>query len=56
MAKEILEYKDHKYKFTYSGDMDIFIKAIAKYNIKNISIRNENLEDIFIKYYKKEDN
>lgn len=54
IAEKIIYNNKNIYKFVYKGDIDIFIKSIAQYNIKNISIRKENLEDAFIKYYEEE--
>ncbi|MBU5427600.1 ABC transporter ATP-binding protein [Tissierella pigra] len=51
ISHKTLSIDDNQYKFIYKGDIDNFIKSIASYNIKNLSIRKENLEDNFIKYY-----
>lgn len=51
ISYKILSIDNNQYKFIYKGDIDDFIKSIAVYNIKNLSIRKENLEDNFIKYY-----
>ena len=51
ISDSILSIFDNKYKFIYKGDIDKFIKSIALYDIANLSIRKENLEDNFIKYF-----
>lgn len=51
VANNILSINQDLYKFIYKGDIDKFIKSIATYDIQNLSIRKENLEDTFIKYY-----
>ncbi len=54
ISNSILSTFDNKYKFIYKGDIDKFIKSIALYDIANLSIRKENLEDNFIKYFEDE--
>lgn len=53
-AEKIISSTDEIYKFIYRGEIDEFIKDIALYKIDELSIRKENLEDIFIKYYEKD--
>lgn len=55
LASNIISANDNTYKFIYKGNMDKFIKSIAQYHIENLSIRKENLEDTFIKYYEEKD-
>ena len=41
--------------FLYSGDMNDLISYISKYNIKDISIMEPDLEEVFMHYYKEEE-
>lgn len=55
MAEEVLA-KDHNYyRFIYKGNIDDFVKEVSKYNIEDLGIRKENLEDTFIKYYERKE-
>ena len=51
ISSEIYSYNEKTYKFLFKGDIDKFVKSIVPYKISNLSIRKENLEDTFIKYY-----
>ncbi|MDR7871300.1 MAG: ABC transporter ATP-binding protein [Tissierellaceae bacterium] len=51
ISTEVFSVSDNAYKFLFKGDIDKLIKSIAQYEINNLSIRKENLEDTFIKYY-----
>lgn len=51
VSTEILSFKENSYRFLYKGNIDKFIKSVSQYDIINLSIRKENLEDTFIKYY-----
>ena len=51
ISTEIYSTDENSYKFIFKGDIDKFIKHISQYKINNLSIRKENLEDTFIKYY-----
>lgn len=51
ISDDIFELKENYFRFLYKGDIDKLIKSVAKYDINNISIRKENLEDTFLKYY-----
>ena len=51
IASKILSMDGNSYRFMFKGNIDQFIKSIARYEITNLSIRKENLEDTFIKYY-----
>ena len=44
-----------KLSFLYSGDMNDLISYISKYKIKDISIMEPDLEEIFMHYYKEEE-
>lgn len=50
-ADDIIFSEEDHYKFKYRGDIDKFIKAISSYQVEDLSIRKENLEDTFLKYY-----
>ena len=54
LGSEIISLEQGSYKLAYRGEIDEFIKAISVYDIEELSIRRENLEDTFIKYYEKE--
>ena len=43
-----------KLSFLYSGDMNDLISYISKYKIKDISIMEPDLEEVFMHYYKEE--
>ncbi|MEF9991049.1 MAG: ABC transporter ATP-binding protein [Romboutsia sp.] len=47
----ILNNKDNLYTFIYSKNIDDFIKEVSKYNIDELLIQKENLEDAFLNYY-----
>ena len=55
LAENIICCKDNLYSITYKGEIDEFIKQISKYDIDELSIRRETLEDTFIKYYESEE-
>ena len=44
-----------KLSFLYSGDMNDLISYISKYKIKDISIMEPDLEEVFMHYYKEEE-
>jgi ABC-2 type transport system ATP-binding protein len=44
-----------KLSFLYSGDMNALISYISKYKIKDISIMEPDLEEVFMHYYKEEE-
>lgn len=44
---------NHTYSFLYKGDINIIIKKLAMLNIKNITIHEPDLEEIFMHYYEK---
>lgn len=54
LGSEIISLEQGSYKLVYRGEIGEFIKAISVYDIEELSIRRENLEDTFIKYYEKE--
>ncbi len=51
ISKRILLKEENKFKFVYEGNIDEFIKSMARYDLENIAIRKENIEDTFMKYY-----
>ena len=54
LSDEVISSQHGSYKIIYRGSIDEFIKAISVYDIEELSMRRENLEDTFIKYYEKE--
>lgn len=55
LSEKIISFEENVYKIIYRGEIDEFIKAISIYRIEELSIRRENLEDTFMKYYQKEE-
>ena len=53
-TEKIISIIEDKYKFIYRGDIDVFVKDLSTYEVQELSIRKENLEDTFMKYYEKE--
>lgn len=47
--------KDNTVSFMFKGDINSIIKRIAAIDIRNISIDEPDLEEIFMHYYVKED-
>jgi ABC-2 type transport system ATP-binding protein len=41
--------------FLYKGDVNVIVKALAGMKLKNVSIEEPELEEIFMHYYKKDD-
>lgn len=54
MAERMIFADDKKFKFIYKGDIDKFIKTMSHYDIEELSVRPESLEDTFMKYYEQE--
>ncbi|MCX6809993.1 MAG: ABC transporter ATP-binding protein [Candidatus Berkelbacteria bacterium] len=50
---EIQEEIPNGFELSVKGEMDAFIKKIAKLKIESISIMQANLEEIFLEFYKK---
>ncbi len=50
----ILRVNDDRRLFTFevAGEMDGFIKTLAKYPVMDLSIHRPSLEEVFLKYYK----
>ena len=54
ISEEIITEIDGMYKIIYKGEINMFVKAISAYDIEELSIKRENLEDMFIEYYEKD--
>lgn len=50
-----LEIKDNSANFIFKGNLNTIMKKIAEIELKNISINDPDLEEIFMHYYIKED-
>ncbi|UZW13360.1 ABC transporter ATP-binding protein [Clostridium pasteurianum] len=50
-----LEVKNNNVNFIFKGDVNLVMKKIAEIELRNISIEEPDLEEIFIHYYEKED-
>lgn len=50
-----LEIKDNTAKFIFKGNINTIIKEISKLELRNLSIEEPDLEEIFMHYYEKED-
>lgn len=50
-----LEVKGKEIKFIYRGNINSIMKRIADIDLRNISIEEPDLEEIFLRYYGKED-
>lgn len=50
-----LEVKGNEIKFIYRGNINSIMKKIADVDLRNISIEEPDLEEIFLHYYGKED-
>lgn len=51
LGDKILSKNKDSYTFIYSKDMNYLLKEISKYNIEELLIEKENLEDAFLNYY-----
>ncbi len=54
ISSEIIPMVEGTYRFIYKGEVNDLIQELGKYDIKNLSIRKENIEDKFLVYYGKE--
>lgn len=52
LGEKILNKKENTYTFVYSKDINFLIEQLSKYNIKELLIEKESLEDAFLNYYK----
>jgi len=52
----ILRVNDHQksYTFEIQGEVDHFIKTLAKFPVRDLAIHRPSLEEVFLKYYKGE--
>lgn len=50
-----LKVEGNSAKFIYSGDVNIILKKVSEIELKNISIEEPDLEEIFMHYYEKEE-
>lgn len=51
-----LERKDHSISFLYRGNVNQIIGQLARFDIHDLSVQEPTLEEIFMHYYKKEEN
>ena len=51
LGNKILNKKENTYTFIYSKDINSLIEQLSKYNITELLIEKENLEDVFLNYY-----
>lgn len=51
LGDKILSKNKNCYTFIYSKDMNHLVKELNKYNIEELLIEKENLEDAFLNYY-----
>lgn len=51
LSDKIINIEENIYTFIYSKDIDYLIKLISKYNIEELLIEKEKLEDTFLNYY-----
>ena len=42
---------DNGVEFVYSGDMNALLKALSATEVKDLSIEEPSLEDVFMQYY-----
>lgn len=49
---ELVEVIENGYELAVKGNIDQFIKKIARFDIEGISISQANLEEIFMEFYK----
>ncbi len=45
----------HTYTLEVAGEMDALIKTLAKYPVRDLAIHRPSLEEVFMKYYKDEE-
>jgi ABC-2 type transport system ATP-binding protein len=43
--------RDHVASFRYKGDVNLLLKFLSAYKLKDVSIQEPALEEIFMKYY-----
>jgi ABC-2 type transport system ATP-binding protein len=42
--------------FLYSGDMNVLLKTLTEYSLQNLEIADADLEELFMSYYRNEEN
>ena len=50
-----LKVNGNEVKFIFRGNINVMMKKIAEMDLRNISIEEPDLEEIFLHYYSKED-
>ena len=53
-VKEVVENKDGV-SFLYSGDSKVLLDVLSKGDIKDFTVTEPDLEEVFLHYYKRED-
>lgn len=53
---EVVSLEDKDVHARLTGDMDVLIKFLAKFEVEDLSLPNLSLEDIFLSYYREEEN
>ncbi|TLS38741.1 ABC transporter ATP-binding protein [Pseudalkalibacillus caeni] len=48
---DVLRYSDLQAEIAVQGDYNEFIKTLAEFNVRNLSAREQNLEEIFLNFY-----
>ncbi|MCP5050627.1 MAG: ABC transporter ATP-binding protein [bacterium] len=51
-AWQIIETRENKVSAKVTGDIDLIIKLLSRFDIKTISLPNPSLQDVFLDYYK----
>lgn len=54
VSSEVKCLKENEYKFKYLGETDKLLKYLSRFNIEDIIIERERLEDSFFRYYKRD--
>lgn len=49
------EKSNNMMKILYNGDVNLLIKKLSEYNLRNVWIEEPSLEEVFMHYYKKEE-
>ena len=52
---EVVSLEDKDVHARLTGDMDVLIKFLAKFEVEDLSLPNLSLEDIFLSYYREEE-
>lgn len=43
-----------RWSFTVAGDLDLLVKQLARFTVRDLQVTRPSLEDIFMRYYEKE--